>query len=106
MGIPWARNHRKCSSAALEGPLTWCFLERMTRFELATLTLAKKGYDDRPYSPSSALQYSTVRQTVRPVRLSRPVRIPLYHHTRAMYLQLIKHLPNDHSACAMIVFMR
>ena len=24
------------------GPLTWCLLERMTRFELATLTLAKK----------------------------------------------------------------
>ena len=82
-------------------------IERMTRFELATLTLAKKkGYDDRPHGPSSALQYSTVRTTVRPVRLSRPVRIPLYHHTRAMYLQLIKHLPNDHSACAMIVFMR
>jgi hypothetical protein len=36
------------------GALTWCFLERMTRFELATLTLAK-GYEDRPYSPSSAL---------------------------------------------------
>ena len=30
------------------GPLTWCFLERMTRFELATLTLAKK----RLWSPS------------------------------------------------------
>ena len=35
-------NHRKRKPAALVGPLTWCLLERMTRFELATLTLAKK----------------------------------------------------------------
>ena len=61
--------------------LTWCFLERMTRFELATLALAK-GCGHRPYSPSTAAQYSTVRKTVREIRLFRPVRIPLYHHTR------------------------
>ena len=42
-----------------------------------------KGCGHRPYSPSTALQYSTVQKTVRPVRLFRPVRIPVYHHTRA-----------------------
>jgi len=40
MGISWA-HHRKRKPAALVGALSWCFLERMTRFELATLTLAK-----------------------------------------------------------------
>ncbi len=47
-GRPWARNGhlmgtnlRKRKPAAPVGPLTWCFLERMTRFELATLTLAR-----------------------------------------------------------------
>ena len=44
---------RKRKPAALVGPLTWCFLERMTRFELATLTSAK------------------VMTTVRTVRLTR-----------------------------------
>ena len=28
-------------SSPKRAPLTWCLLERMTRFELATLTLAK-----------------------------------------------------------------
>ena len=37
-GIPASRKRK---SAAFTGPLTWCFLERMTRFELATLTLAR-----------------------------------------------------------------
>jgi len=40
----WARwatqASRKRKPAAPVGPLTWCCLERMTRFELATLTLA------------------------------------------------------------------
>ena len=65
-------------------PRSETYLERMTRFELATLTLAKKGCGHRPCSPSTALQYSTVRKTVRPVRLFRPVRTPVYHHPRAM----------------------
>ncbi len=76
MGISWAHTTEN----------TRCFLERMTRFELATLTLAKKKRDrSRPYSPSRALQHPAVRKTVRPVRLSRLVRIPLYHHTRASW---------------------
>ena len=86
--IPWARGqrtHPENAASGPDGPLTCVFLERMTRFELATLTLAKKkGEDDRPYSPSTAAQYSTVRKTVRPVRLFRRVRIPVCHHTRAM----------------------
>ena len=44
MGTQWASDghrRRKRKSAARTGPLTWCLLERMTRFELATLTLAK-----------------------------------------------------------------
>ncbi len=41
MGMSWGTHHRKRKPAALVGPLTWCFLERMTRFELATLTLAR-----------------------------------------------------------------
>ena len=36
--IPASRKRKP----ALVGPLTWCLLERMTRFELATLTLAKR----------------------------------------------------------------
>ena len=43
MGTQWASDghrRRKRKSAARTGPLTWCFCERMTRFELATLTLA------------------------------------------------------------------
>ena len=65
-------------------PRSETYLERMTRFELATLTLAKKGCGHRPYSPSTALQYSTVRKTVREIRLVRLVRIPVYHHAFAV----------------------
>ena len=80
MGGPWARPHVRQQPKTQETLPTAGFpIERMTRFELATLTLAKKGDDDRPYSPSSALQYSTVRKTVREIRLVRPVRIPVYH---------------------------
>ena len=32
---------RKTQASGPIGPLSWCFLERMTRFELATLTLAR-----------------------------------------------------------------
>ncbi len=45
--------------SAPAGALTWCYLERMTRFELATLTLAKK-------------KVMTTVRTVRPVPCSTP----------------------------------
>ncbi len=54
-------------------------MERMTRFELATLTLAKK----RLWSPSVQSVYCCAvphsPQIVREIRLVRPVRIPVYH---------------------------
>ena len=75
---PWARNgrlmgtaRRKCKSAALVGPLSWCFLERMTRFELATLTLAKVRLTVRAVR---LLLRSTPQSTNRPGNPSGPSR--------------------------------
>ena len=78
----WFTQNDECRSPSQGNrhlPRSETYLERMTRFELATLTLAKKGCGHRPYSPSTAAQCPTVRKTVREIRLVRPVRIPVYH---------------------------
>ena len=41
MGTMGKPESRESAASAPVGALTWCFLERMTRFELATLTLAR-----------------------------------------------------------------
>ena len=75
------RAGRKRGERPSEGPLTWGFVERTTRLEPATLTLAKKREWNRPARPVSPVSCGPVRILSSQSGPVQPYRIPVYHPT-------------------------
>ena len=79
MGIPWARTPKaQASDPSRAADLVIHGADDEIRTRDPHL-----GKRNRRRTPTAA-QDSTVRKTVREIRLFRPARIPVYHHTRAM----------------------